>query len=104
MEAPGNPDILKLFPLVSRLDPFDLTRKSLATSDIMTLLHVSRPNIWEIWKKNLLFNSRYYAGVLTGADIQNIRPAVLNALAGILTHWDGTCREARFKTVPCLLV
>ena len=56
MEAPGNPDILKLFPLVSRLDPFDLTRKSLATSDIMTLLHVSRPNIWEIWKKKIYYS------------------------------------------------
>ena len=43
-------------------------------------------------------------GVLTGADIQNIRSAGLHGLAGILMLWDGTCWEARFKTVPCLLV
>ena len=43
-------------------------------------------------------------GVLTGADIQNIRSAGLHGLAGILMLGDGTCWEARFKTVPCLLV
>ena len=63
-----------LFSLNSLLDPFVLTRKSLASSDIMTL-HVSRPNIREIYIKKLLSNSRYYSGVLTGADIQNIRCA-----------------------------
>jgi len=41
--------------------------------------------------------------VLTGADIRNIRSAGLSALAGILMHWHGTCWEARFKTIACLL-
>ena len=48
--------------------------------------------------------SMIFSGVLTGADIQNIRSAGLHGLAGILMLWDGTCWEDRFKTVPCLLV
>ena len=49
-------------------------------------------------------SAAFSTGVLTGADIQNIRSAGLSALAGILKHWHGTCWEARFKTIACLLV
>ena len=42
---------------------------------------------------------RTKSGVLTGADIQNIRSAGLSALAGILMRWHGTCWEAASKQV-----
>lgn len=39
------------------------------------------------------------AGLLTGAGMQNVCPAGLDALAGILIHWHRTCWEARLKPV-----
>ena len=44
-----------------------------------------------------------FKGVLTGANIQNIRSAGHSVLAGNLLRWHETCWKARFKTIACLL-